>query len=748
MRLPNASGLGASLATVELATVIGSYTPLTRKGQEWEGVCPLETHAEPLAVIGERFKCYGCGAEGDALEFLRLVGEPDPEHALTNGRAWHPTLTAPTPPPSKYSIERIADKPLTGRALIVDSRKAAKIAEVLLAGQFTALAVWPDGGDRWGALEPLRGRAVLLWPGPDTTAAFERLEAVLTDPAGLAVTGKLVQGIDLVTWAGSRDELVAAAKQAVRNLTISAAQNPAVQVSVAAFASQTDGNVANGAPPPSAPSPPAPLDPIGTPQTSAEQPPQDTDFPANASTAPPRRRRLRVAGGTDIDAPDPDADPLPASMSEDMLADHFAMQHSKDWRYVRAWNQWLEWDGSGWRRDETGKIDRLAVLLTRQAVNWPEGRALTPKERRQVNKRSTAGAARDIAANDRSIAATVEQWDTDPMLLGCPGGAIDLRTGKLIEGERDAYITLRTAVAPERGEPTLWLSHLEKSLKGDTDTIAFLRRYLGYMLTGDVGEHCLVFFYGTGRNGKGTIVETIIKLLGDYGYAAPMNLLMESKNERHPTELAALRARRAVSASEPPEGARWDDGRIRWLTGGDTITARGMRQDLFSFSPTHKLLLMGNHTPSLRSVDEAIQARFRIIEFSYFFPPEERDTHFADKLREEWPRILQWMIDGCLEWQDAGLGLPERIEQATSEYLQSEDEFADWILDCVDVAPQASARSGDAYQNFKAWAEKRGSYVPSQKSFSRKLKDRGFASVRTSDARWFKGFSLKLGANL
>lgn len=502
---------------------------------------------------------------------------------------------------------------------------------------------------------------------------------------------------------------------------------------------------AEAATPGAVPEPPPPLAQAA--HSPALEPPRD-DIPPLGSLEPPpgarKRRRLSVVDGSAVRVPE-EEEPLPAELSEDHLADAFAARHCRDWRYVKEWDRWYQYDGDGWRPDRMRLATRLAIELAREALAWPAAAGLTADGRKRMGQKRTAWNVEEMARNDRRIAAIPEQWDTDPLLLGCPGGAIDLRTGKVVEGSRDAYLTMRTAVQPEAGEPSLWLAHLDKALKGDVDTIGFLRRYLGYMLTGDVTEHCLVFFYGTGRNGKGTVVETIIKLLGDYGYAAPMNILMESKNERHPTELAALRARRAVSASEPPEGARWDDGRIRWLTGGDTITARGMRQDPFSFQPTHKLLLMGNHTPSLRSVDEAIQSRFRIIEFSYFFPPEERDPHFGDKLRAEWPRILNWMVQGCLEWQDAGLGLPERIERATTDYLQSEDEFADWLNECAMPDPDATMRAGDAYKNFRVWCEARGTYVPSQKSFGRKLKDRGFASVRTATARMVKGLSLKLG---
>ncbi len=482
-------------------------------------------------------------------------------------------------------------------------------------------------------------------------------------------------------------------------------------------------------------------------QSDAGPPPlSDSDFPPEASTQRPRKRapRLQVVGNAAL-APDPEAAPLPTAMSEDALADAFAEENCENWRYVKTWNQWFKYDGDGWRRDETEEIDRCAVELCRAAVHWPEAASLTPEGKRKIGQRRVAGAVRDQARHDRRIAATADQWDADPMMLGCPGGAIDLRTGKLIEGDREAYITLRTAVAPERGTPELWLAHLDKALQGDADTIGFLRRFLGYMLTGHVGEHCLVFFYGTGRNGKGTIVETVIKLMGDYGYAAPMNLLMESKSERHPTELAALRGRRAVSASEPPEGARWDDGRIRFLTGGDTINARGMRQDPFTFEPTHKLLLMGNNMPSLRSVDAAIEARFKMIEFNYFFRPEERDPHFPERLRAEWPQKLHWMIEGCIEYQDAGLGMPEGMERATSEYLQSEDTFLDWLTECTDAVPGVSTKSSEAYANYKRWCETQGSGIPSHKAFAKKLLKRGF-KLRKSGARFVEGLRMKLPA--
>ncbi len=466
----------------------------------------------------------------------------------------------------------------------------------------------------------------------------------------------------------------------------------------------------------------------------------EADFPQGSTAAkPPKKSNGELPH--DDEPPSDEEELLPERFSEDALAAAWVEKYGENWRYVPAWDKWFEWDGNNWSADETVRYFELSRQLTRQALLWDA--ALPPGLRRRVNSATTAASLLRYVKSDPKIAAIPAQWDTHKYLLGVPGGVIDLKAGKMIDGEREQYITLKTAIAPEPGTPELWLSHLAKVLREDADTIGFLRRYLGYMLTGDVGEHCLVFLFGTGRNGKGTIIETIIKILGDYGYAAPANILMEAKNERHPAELAKLRAKRAVSASEPPQGARWDDGRIRWLTGGDTITARGMREDFYSFEPHHKLIVMGNHKPMLRAVDPAIKARFNIIDFGLEIPPEERDTKFADKLRTEWPQILNWMIQGCLEWQDAGLGAPEKIAKATEDYLQAEDVILQWLDECCDRTSRAT--SATLYDNYRAWCDRNGEHAWSHRALINAVLGKGFQRCNgPGGSRMINGLSIKI----
>jgi putative DNA primase/helicase len=188
----------------------------------------------------------------------------------------------------------------------------------------------------------------------------------------------------------------------------------------------------------------------------------------------------------------------------------------------------------------------------------------------------------------------------------------------------------------------------------------------------------LVFLFGTGANGKSVFVSTVMGILGDYAIVAPMETFVASKYDRHPTEIAKLMGARLVVAQETQKGRRWDESKIKMLTGGDKLTGRFMRGDFFDFKPTHKLLISGNHKPSLRNVDEAIRRRLLLVPFVVQIPAAERDPRLVDKLKAEWPAILRWMIDGCLEWRRDGLRVPAVVRTATDEYLADNDTLAQW----------------------------------------------------------------------
>jgi len=346
-----------------------------------------------------------------------------------------------------------------------------------------------------------------------------------------------------------------------------------------------------------------------------------------------------------------------------------------------------------------------------------------------------------LSRADRRIAATVDQWDNDPWLLNTPRGVVDLRTGRTRPHRAEEYVTKITAVSPEGHCPD-FLAFLGRITSGDEELIAYLRRVLGYALTGLTREHALFFGYGTGANGKSVLLSTVSGLLGDYHRTAPIETFTASNGDRHPTDLAGLRGARLVTATETEEGRRWAESRIKQLTGGNRVSARFMRQDFFEFDPAFKLFIAGNHKPSLRSVDEAIRRRFHLIPFAVTIPAHERDGNLTERLQAEWPGILQWLIAGCLEWQAIGLRPPQAVVSATAAYLEAEDAIAAWIDEKCERDPNAWASSSSLFASWSAWASAAGETIGAQKKLTQSLEARGFPIKNTTRARGLMGLRV------
>ena len=420
--------------------------------------------------------------------------------------------------------------------------------------------------------------------------------------------------------------------------------------------------------------------------------------------------------------------------SDDALARRFTATHHDGLRFVSQWGKWLVWDKTRWQFDETQAVINLARDHVRETSNEIRASKGSIKFASMISSAKTISAIERLARADRIHAARTTDWDTDPWLLNTPTGTVDLRTGRLLAHDRQNFITKSTAVGPG-GECPLWLSFLNRIFNGDQDLVSYVKRVMGYALTGSVEEHALFFGYGTGGNGKGVLLGTIHAILGEYSAIAPMSTFTASQNERHPTELAMLRGARLVIAQETEDGAQWAESKIKTLTGGDPVSARFMRQDFFTFAPTFKLVIAGNHKPSLRNVDEAIKRRFNLIPFTITIPPAERDLKLAEKLKEEWSGILAWAIEGCLEWQRIGLAPPKAVIKATDNYLADEDSVARFILERCQRHPQAVEEMKSLYLGWKKFCEDSGEPVTSEKSFSQKLESHGLVKRKDSRSR-------------
>ncbi len=431
----------------------------------------------------------------------------------------------------------------------------------------------------------------------------------------------------------------------------------------------------------------------------------------------------------------------PPQFSDDALALRFAERYGNELRYVAKWSQWLRWTGTRWLFDDTLAAFDRARLICREAASACNEQ----KFAKELASAKTVAAVERMARSDRRLAATVDQWDADPWLLNTPEGVIDLRTCEMREHRAGDYLTRMTAVAP-RGACPLWRSVLDRITNGDEGLQQYLQRVCGYALTGLTREHALFFLWGTGANGKGTFVNAIAGILADYHRTAPIETFTVTYGDRHPTDLAGLRGARLVSATETDEGRRWAEAKIKMLTGGDTVSARFMRQDFFDYMPQFKLMIAGNHKPSLRSVDEAIRRRFNMLPFTVTIPEHERDQQLGDKLKAEWPGIFAWMIDGCLDWQERGLAPPEAVTAATAAYLEAQDSFSAWLDECCDRDANAWERQQTLFVSWKTWAEQAGQFVGDAKTFRERLErcdDVAFKQQPGTKRAGFQGLRLK-----
>jgi putative DNA primase/helicase len=307
--------------------------------------------------------------------------------------------------------------------------------------------------------------------------------------------------------------------------------------------------------------------------------------------------------------------------------------------------------------------------------------------------------------------------------------------------DRQLYLTKVTAVAPGDDCPR-WRKFLAEVTAEDAALQSFLQRVSGYALTGITREHALFFNYGTGGNGKGVFLNTLASIMGGYAVVAPMETFVATQTDRHPTDLAGLYGARLVTSQETEQGRRWAESKIKGLTGGDPVSARFMRQDFFTYVPQFKLMIAGNHKPGLRGVDEAIRRRFYLVPFLVKFANPNKEL--SNTLRAEWPGILRWAIDGCLEWQRIGLAPPEIVRNATSSYLAQEDVIEQWLDARCARDAMYQERSVILFADWKAWAESAGEYVGSQKRFTQALEDRGFTREHNSENQAiFLGLALR-----
>ena len=420
-------------------------------------------------------------------------------------------------------------------------------------------------------------------------------------------------------------------------------------------------------------------------------------------------------------------------------AERLVALHGQDLRYCHPWGKWLVWDGKRWQEDGTAEVMRRAKETVR--LMYAEAANIEDKADREAlinfamrsEQSGRLAAMISLAASEEGIPILPKDLDRDPWLLNVANGTIDLRTGELRPHSRDDLIT---KLIPIEYDPMAkcprWEQFLDEIMLGNKSLIYFLQRAAGMSLTGDTSEHVLLVLYGTGRNGKSTLLNTLLALMGDYGMQAAPDILMARRGDRHPTELADLFGKRLVVSIESEQGKKMAESLVKQLTGGDKIKARRMREDFWEFWPTHHLWLATNHKPQVRGTDIAIWSRIKLVPFSAQFLDGDprQDKHLPKKLIAELPGILRWCVEGCLAWQEAGLGVPEEVNEATENYRAEQDIIAAFLNDCCVIMPTAKAAIRDVYKAYITWCEENGERPLSQRELGTRLVERGFNRYR------------------
>ncbi|MEY9997949.1 putative DNA primase/helicase [Streptomyces sp. V4I8] len=410
---------------------------------------------------------------------------------------------------------------------------------------------------------------------------------------------------------------------------------------------------------------------------------------------------------------------LPPSLTDRGNAKLFVQLYRDRFRHVEGLG-WFAWDGYRWKRSGGEKAALWAAGEMAEDMGDSDPRGLySDRELLQHKKRtlSTTGmkALLTQAKASPDLSVDPDVLDGDPYALCTPAGVVDLHTGQLRKPDpsRDFH-SRATSVAPQKMETPRWHRFLADTFGDDAEgqeMVDFLHLLLGYSITGDVGAQVLPFLHGQGKNGKSVLLDTMIQILGDYADAAPPGFLMDrGAFSEHSTELTELHGRRLIVCSELKPNDKFDEARVRLLTGGDKIKARRMRQDYFSFTPTHHLWLLGNHRPEVSTGGFAFWRRIRLLPFERVVPDGRKIDNLAFELvRDEGPGILQWLLEGArryLTTRDPLEG-PDRVRIATTAYANTEDHIGRFLAECCtrdsEAHPDLRVEQGLLYSAYSSW---------------------------------------------
>ena len=427
-------------------------------------------------------------------------------------------------------------------------------------------------------------------------------------------------------------------------------------------------------------------------------------------------------------------------MNDRGSADLFATVFMDVSRYNPTKKDWMYYDGTRWVADQEGmRAKRNAKTLADALVRYSVTVSL-PDDKRQSYIKYAAGMmnyrSRNVMVTDAKDLNFFDntELDKDDFLLNCKNCVLDLSGDQPKELEHKADLLL-SKICNANYNPaatcTLWEKTVNEIMQGDSSKIEYLQKMSGRFLTGDTSEEEFYIFFGaTTRNGKSTITELLLYLLGDYATTiSPESLAIKvNKDSRTASpDIAKLAGTRFVVSSEPPRRMLFDSSLVKTLTGRDTVSARFLHENEFQFKPKFKLILNSNYLPVISDKTVFSSNRVKVVPFERHFTEKEQNKHLKEQLQQEIDGILNWCIQGLSLYRKEGLEPPTAVQIATHEYSEDSDKIGKFISECLEKSDQNLAAK-DVYEKYSQWCNDCGLGVDGRTSFYEELKTKNLLS--------------------
>lgn len=429
-------------------------------------------------------------------------------------------------------------------------------------------------------------------------------------------------------------------------------------------------------------------------------------------------------------------------------AELFTFLYSSKVRYNHTQNKWYVFNGQYWQMDTREEVYQLCKVAAR--IRQSEAtRIADPDEREQEFRwgMSSEGAVKirntlTLAKSMSSISTENNDWHQDRMLLQFNNGTLDLRTQTFRDGSPEDMIYQSVGYDyDEAAECKTWEKAIREIFDSNDEMVGFFQRTLGYSITGDTREHCLFILNGNGSNGKSVVLETIKKVLGKYAENSSFSTF-EATNSSQTNDIARLRYARLVTASESGQSKRFNEERIKSITGGDEVTARKLYQEFETWTPQFKIWFAVNTLPDIRGTDDGIWRRIKVIPFNVSFKGRE-DKELTHKLSNEIQGIMNWALKGLKAWLEEGLKSPDEIHNATNAYRSESDVVANFMEERVENAAGERVSSKVLYSAYRDYCSNAGLSPGSQTIFGRQLSQMSISKVKSSGNMYYDNIQIR-----